>query len=145
MRCYDGEYRVINFKYMNKEKTVEHIYNLQPSVRQMFRMARDYFDYMWQETEKRTYSIMADEYRAGLNGVDTLVDFWGRFTSHEALVVVKQSLHRFHDELLPEYQLLDQQLTRLFCEIERVEPSYRVPGIEVEPITPIKAAGRGSQ
>jgi hypothetical protein len=74
----------------------------------MFNVAGDYFDLVSRSTGWQTYSIMADEYRAGQDVVEVLIDFWGRFTNHEALVVVRQSLHRFHDELLPEYQLLDQ-------------------------------------
>jgi hypothetical protein len=117
------------------------IHDLQSLVRRMFNVAGDYFDLVSRLTGRQTYSIMADEYRAGQDVVEVLIDFWGRFTSHEALVVVRQSLHRFHDELLPEYQLLDQQLTHLFREIDRVEPSYRAPETTVE--VPIAVASAG--
>jgi hypothetical protein len=120
---------------------VEHIQNLQSIVRRMFKVAAGYFDHRSRSTGRETYSIIADEYLAGLDVVDTLIDFWGRFTSYEALVVIRESLHRFHDELLPEYVLLDQQLTHLFREIDRVEPSYRAPETRIEAIRPIASAG----
>ena len=102
--------------------------------------AIDYYDFESKGSEMPGAAFVASEYRAGLDVVDTLVDHQDRFTSHEALTIVQDSLHRFHDDLPFEYKLLDQKLTLLFDDIRRVEPSYRASETALEPIRPISAA-----
>ena len=95
--------------------------DLHHRVKCIFEQAREYYAARSNLEEDNAFALFEAEYAAGLDVLGTLVDRNDRFTSPEAVSIVKKALEAYAVALRDGFPLKHRQVSWLIDEIEAAE------------------------
>ena len=101
--------------------TGSHIPHLRRTLRDLFQDGAVHHEMMTEATGEEIHLLARGEYEAGLALLDELVDRDGSFPDHDALVVVRETLVGYLNEIEDGFPLKKRLLRSLIGQISAVE------------------------